>query len=292
MFEWPQFVFKSKEPSNHLISSRLISSHFISIMDGLFFRKMSDISQISWQKWGHGARLAGRNLLLDCFTGHECGQLGLAQKLGCPPWSHWGPAWVDPGGWILIRRCLKLDCLGREAWIFGRLLMPEFWLAFFIIFPYFSNFHKVFLTPWPCHSRWGAGLHVANCSTNIAPRHLVTTVRDDLLWPSVGKGISASSWFLKLLSFPVVCSKWGICGGSSVIKWRIFLTPSISGGHTQMGSLGSNRAKPVEAWYGTHTVARSILLSMYMCLAQGLNIAGPLLDAIGCYCWHGKTTKL
>lgn len=25
MFEWPQFVFKSKEPSNHLISSRLIS---------------------------------------------------------------------------------------------------------------------------------------------------------------------------------------------------------------------------------------------------------------------------
>lgn len=30
--------------------SHLISSHFMSIMDGLFFGKMSDISQISLQK--------------------------------------------------------------------------------------------------------------------------------------------------------------------------------------------------------------------------------------------------
>ena len=173
-----------------------------------------------------------------------------------------------------------------ETWLPWSCWTLNFWMIidatiFTGIFPYFSNFHKVFLTPWPCHSRCGAGLHVANCSTNIAPRHLVTTVRDHLLWPSVGKGISASSWFLKLLSFSAVCSKWGICG-SSVIKWRIsshaihfwwlLCTPRWD---------PTRQSPEVEAWYGTHTVARSILLSMYMCLAQ-LSIAGPLrLDAIG-----------
>ena len=109
MFEWPQFVFKSKEPSNHLISS-----HFISIMDGLFYGKMSDISQISLRKWGHGARLAGRNLLLDRFTGHECGQLGwLGPKVGLyhGATGDW-PAWVDPGFSDIVLLRIKVHVLG------------------------------------------------------------------------------------------------------------------------------------------------------------------------------------
>jgi hypothetical protein len=73
--------------------------------------------------------------------------------------------------------------------------------------------------------------------------------------------------------------------GSSVIKWRFFSRPPFLVVATPRWDPWdpTGRSPEVEAWYGTHTVARSILLSMYMCLAQGLNIAGRywmLLDAI------------
>jgi hypothetical protein len=93
--------------------------------------------------------------------------------------------------------------------------------------------------------------------------------------------------------------RWSVPNGAYVDrvkchKMTIFLTPSISGGcHTQMGSLGSNRAKPRSwgmVWY-TYRGTKHSALDVHV-PGSGAQHRWTLLDAIGCYCWHGKTTKL